>query len=274
MLRRAQTAEAQADRLRAQLEVERVARRADKEELQRQAEWIRGAEEEQRQLFTAMAKLQILEVLKQASRGVLSVEVSLTPWLIEVGSALPEQQPLLAQVVMRCVFEFVARQDVRRIATKEAAIAAVRSRKFLLQRACMHVDDYHARKPLQNILEAHMISEVCDFSFRRHFAAKSIVMHDLLDVLLDESIVHPDGIALFRIKLLPQQDDDTRKAVTEVAEIATARWRAKNGADESGVDPRDVDLVVSQTGFSRAKAIQALKTNDGDVVNAIVELTM
>ena len=74
--------------------------------------------------------------------------------------------------------------------------------------------------------------------------------------------------------MLPQQDDDTRKAVTEVAEIATARWRAKNGADESGVDPRDVDLVVSQTGFSRAKAIQALKTNDGDVVNAIVELTM
>ena len=44
--------------------------------------------------------------------------------------------------------------------------------------------------------------------------------------------------------------------------------------DESGVEPKDVDLVMSQAGVSRAKAIKALKTNDGDIVNAIMELTM
>jgi len=44
--------------------------------------------------------------------------------------------------------------------------------------------------------------------------------------------------------------------------------------DESGVESKDVDLVMSQAGVSRAKAVKALKTNDGDIVNAIMELTM
>ena len=44
--------------------------------------------------------------------------------------------------------------------------------------------------------------------------------------------------------------------------------------DETGVEPKDVDLVMSQAGVSRAKAVKALKTNDGDIVNAIMELTM
>merc|ERR1712022_60239 len=34
--------------------------------------------------------------------------------------------------------------------------------------------------------------------------------------------------------------------------------------DESGVESKDVDLVMSQAGVSRAKAVKALKTNDGD----------
>jgi len=44
--------------------------------------------------------------------------------------------------------------------------------------------------------------------------------------------------------------------------------------DDSGVEPKDVELVMSQAGVSRAKAVKALKTNDGDIVNAIMELTM
>ena len=44
--------------------------------------------------------------------------------------------------------------------------------------------------------------------------------------------------------------------------------------DESGVEPKDVELVMSQAGVSRNKAVKALKTNDGDIVNAIMELTM
>lgn len=43
--------------------------------------------------------------------------------------------------------------------------------------------------------------------------------------------------------------------------------------DESGVDAKDIDLVISQAGCTRARAVKALKENDGDLVNAIMSLT-
>lgn len=44
--------------------------------------------------------------------------------------------------------------------------------------------------------------------------------------------------------------------------------------DETGVDEKDIELVVSQANVPRAKAIRALKNNSNDIVNAIMELTM
>ena len=44
--------------------------------------------------------------------------------------------------------------------------------------------------------------------------------------------------------------------------------------DETGVDPKDIELVINQTSCSRAKAVTALKNSDNDIVNAIMELTM
>eukprot|EP00640_Fibrocapsa_japonica_P005264 CAMPEP_0113938172 /NCGR_PEP_ID=MMETSP1339-20121228/4582_1 /TAXON_ID=94617 /ORGANISM="Fibrocapsa japonica" /LENGTH=201 /DNA_ID=CAMNT_0000941151 /DNA_START=156 /DNA_END=761 /DNA_ORIENTATION=+ /assembly_acc=CAM_ASM_000762 len=44
--------------------------------------------------------------------------------------------------------------------------------------------------------------------------------------------------------------------------------------DEEGVEPKDIELVMSQAGVTRAKAVKALKKNEGDIVNAIMELTM
>ncbi|XP_073124767.1 nascent polypeptide-associated complex subunit alpha-like protein 2 [Henckelia pumila] len=43
--------------------------------------------------------------------------------------------------------------------------------------------------------------------------------------------------------------------------------------DETGVEARDIDLVMTQAGVSKAKAVKALKTHDGDIVSAIMELT-
>ncbi|XP_073033056.1 nascent polypeptide-associated complex subunit alpha-like protein 2 [Primulina eburnea] len=43
--------------------------------------------------------------------------------------------------------------------------------------------------------------------------------------------------------------------------------------DETGVEARDVDLVMTQAGVSKAKAVKALKTHRGDIVSAIMELT-
>lgn len=44
--------------------------------------------------------------------------------------------------------------------------------------------------------------------------------------------------------------------------------------DESGVEAKDVELVMTQANVSRAKAVKALKASDGDIVSAIMELTM
>merc|ERR1711872_1169079 len=44
--------------------------------------------------------------------------------------------------------------------------------------------------------------------------------------------------------------------------------------DETGVEQKDIELVMSQANVSKPKAIRALKNNGNDIVNAIMELTM
>ena len=43
--------------------------------------------------------------------------------------------------------------------------------------------------------------------------------------------------------------------------------------DETGIEPKDIELVMSQAACSRAKAVKALRENDGDLVNSIMSLT-
>ena len=38
--------------------------------------------------------------------------------------------------------------------------------------------------------------------------------------------------------------------------------------DETGIEPKDIDLVIQQVGCSRAKAVKALKDSGGDLINA------
>ena len=40
--------------------------------------------------------------------------------------------------------------------------------------------------------------------------------------------------------------------------------------DDSGVEAKDIELVMSQANVSRARAIKALKNNENDIVNAIM----
>lgn len=44
--------------------------------------------------------------------------------------------------------------------------------------------------------------------------------------------------------------------------------------DETGIDPKDIMLVITQAHCSRAKAVAALRNNSNDLVNAIMELTI
>jgi nascent polypeptide-associated complex subunit alpha len=44
--------------------------------------------------------------------------------------------------------------------------------------------------------------------------------------------------------------------------------------DATGIEPKDIELVMTQTSATRSKAIQALRRADNDIVNAIMDLTM
>lgn len=59
-----------------------------------------------------------------------------------------------------------------------------------------------------------------------------------------------------------------------IAEAPAADAGDEGDVDESGVESRDVDLVIQQANVSRAAAVKALRANDGDIVNAIMDLSM
>ncbi len=65
---------------------------------------------------------------------------------------------------------------------------------------------------------------------------------------------------------------ETAKPATQVSSAADTSDSAD--VDASGIDEKDIQLVMSQGDCSRAKAITALKNNDNDIVNAIMEVTM
>jgi nascent polypeptide-associated complex subunit alpha len=58
----------------------------------------------------------------------------------------------------------------------------------------------------------------------------------------------------------PIEEDDEEEDDTEL--------------DADGLEDKDIDLVIQQANCNKNKAIKALKNNNGDIVNAIMELTM
>ena len=69
------------------------------------------------------------------------------------------------------------------------------------------------------------------------------------------------------------QDLSKVMAKQDAAAAAAAPADEEEEVDESGIEPRDIDLVMTQASVTRAKAVKALKAHDGDIVSAIMELT-
>ncbi|KAK3072677.1 GAL4 enhancer protein, partial [Coniosporium uncinatum] len=46
------------------------------------------------------------------------------------------------------------------------------------------------------------------------------------------------------------------------------------GVDETGLEAKDIELVMQQASVSRKKAVKALKENDNDIVNSIMALSI
>ena len=57
-----------------------------------------------------------------------------------------------------------------------------------------------------------------------------------------------------------EEEDDDVPAVDEAV-------------NEEGVEAKDIEIVMAQSGCSRAKAVAVLKENDNDLVNSIMSLT-
>lgn len=71
-----------------------------------------------------------------------------------------------------------------------------------------------------------------------------------------------------------------KNTIPSAAESATTVPAAQEDSDNdeevdaTGVEPKDIELVMQQASVSRNKAVKALKNNQNDIVNAIMELTM
>ncbi|TCD68891.1 GAL4 enhancer protein [Steccherinum ochraceum] len=60
-------------------------------------------------------------------------------------------------------------------------------------------------------------------------------------------------------------DDDDDDDIPELEAV-----EEEGPVDETGVDPKDIELVIQQVGCSRAKAVKVLKDSGGDLINAIM----
>ncbi|XP_068239708.1 nascent polypeptide-associated complex subunit alpha isoform X2 [Palaemon carinicauda] len=67
---------------------------------------------------------------------------------------------------------------------------------------------------------------------------------------------------------------DNAAHTTVPAAIQEDEEEDEEEVDETGLEEKDIELVVSQANVSRAKAVRALKKNNNDIVNAIMDLTM
>lgn len=79
----------------------------------------------------------------------------------------------------------------------------------------------------------------------------------------------------FRMPEIPASSGGKTSVAASAAPASTAAAAEGDAAPApEGVEEKDIDLVIAQTGATRARAIEALKNNDNDIVNAIMELSV
>ena len=68
---------------------------------------------------------------------------------------------------------------------------------------------------------------------------------------------------------------DKGKAI-EGGETKAAEEEEDDGeeVDDTGLEAKDIELVMAQASVSRKKAVKALKENDNDIVNSIMALSI
>lgn len=65
----------------------------------------------------------------------------------------------------------------------------------------------------------------------------------------------------------------TMVSVMLLQTVAPIAEEEEESVDETGVDEKDIEIVMSQAVVSRPRAVRALKKNQNDIVNAIMVCT-
>jgi len=73
--------------------------------------------------------------------------------------------------------------------------------------------------------------------------------------------------------MMPDMGSVMAKPDTSASAGVQADEEEEEEVDETGVEPRDIELVMTQASVSKSKAVKALKAHEGDIVSAIMELT-
>ncbi len=71
-------------------------------------------------------------------------------------------------------------------------------------------------------------------------------------------------------------EGDSSKAVEGADEKKAVEEDEDDGeeVDDTGLEAKDIELVMAQASVSRKKAVKALKENDNDIVNSIMALSI
>ena len=68
-------------------------------------------------------------------------------------------------------------------------------------------------------------------------------------------------------KLMGTDIPTTEEGAAPASELADAD---DEEVDEEGIEPNDIEMVMSQANVSRSKAVKALRANNNDIVNSIM----
>jgi len=77
----------------------------------------------------------------------------------------------------------------------------------------------------------------------------------------------------FKAPEIPSGGETQASASTHQATIPEDDEEGEE-VDATGIEEKDIELVISQANVSRSKAIKALRKTENDIVNAIMDLTM
>lgn len=88
---------------------------------------------------------------------------------------------------------------------------------------------------------------------------------------VEDPTLQAQAMAAQRLAQAQRPQEETNETGKEKVEIVEDDGEE---IDLEGVDDKDVRIVMEQTNVSRSKAVKALKANNNDIVNTIMELTM